>query len=94
MVDFEVWLKTVRSCISTKSSLCETLNQIAKYMEGLKLFLDDGTVAMDSNFVEWAIRPIALNRKNALIAGQDEGGRTWAASRLSSRPTSSMDPSP
>jgi hypothetical protein len=33
---------------------------------------------MDSNIVERAIRPIALNRKNALFAGHDEGGRTWA----------------
>ena len=94
MADFEIWLKTVRSRISAKSCFGQKLGYIAKYMEVLKLFLDDGTVAMDSNFVEWAIRPIALNRKNALIAGQDEGGRTWAASRLSPRSTSSMDPSP
>ena len=47
-------------------------------MDGLKLFLDDGIVEMDSNIVERAIRPIALNRKNALFAGHDEGGRTWA----------------
>jgi transposase len=47
-------------------------------MDGLKLFLDDGSVEMDSNVVERAIRPIALNRKNALFAGHDEGGRTWA----------------
>ena len=45
-------------------------------MGGLKLFLDDGSVEMDSNIVERAIRPIALNRKNALFAGHDEGGRT------------------
>ena len=75
MVDFEVWLKTVRSCNSTKSRLCETLNQIAKYMEGLKLTFDDGTVDMDSNIVERAC-PIALNRKDALFAGHDEGCRT------------------
>ena len=47
-------------------------------MDGLKLFLDDGIVEMDSNIVERAIRPIALNRKNTLFAGHDEGGRTWA----------------
>ena len=78
MADFEVWLKTARSLISAKSRLGEKLSYIAKYMDGLKLFLDDGTVEMDSNIVERAIRPIALNRKNALFAGHDEGGRTWA----------------
>jgi transposase len=76
--DFEVWLKTQRSRISTKSRLGEKLSYIAKYMDGLKLFLEDGTVEMDSNVVERAIRPIALNRKNALFAGHDEGGRAWA----------------
>ena len=75
--DFEIWLKTARSRISAKSRLGEKLGYIAKYMEVLKLFLDDGTVEMDSNVVERAIRPIALNRKNALFAGHDEGGRTW-----------------
>ena len=33
---------------------------------------------MDTNPVENTIRPITLNRKNALFAGHDEGGRTWA----------------
>ena len=41
------------------------------------VFLTDGTVEMDSNIVERSIRPIALNRKNALFAGHDEGGRNW-----------------
>lgn len=78
MTDFEIWLKTARSRISAKSRLGEKLSYIAKHMNGLKLFLEDGTVEMDSNVVERAIRPIALNRKNALFAGHDEGGRTWA----------------
>ena len=56
----------------------DQVGPIAKYMDGLKLFLDDGTVEMDSNNVERAIHPIALNRKNALFAGYHEGGRTWA----------------
>lgn len=31
----------------------------------------------DSNSVENLVRPIALNRKNALFAGHDDGGRAW-----------------
>ena len=58
MADFEIWLKTVRSRISAKSCFGQKLGYIAKYVEGLKLFLDDGTVAMDSNIVERAIRPL------------------------------------
>ena len=51
MADFEIWLKTVCSHISAKSRLGQKLGYIAKYMEGLKLFLDDGTVSMDRNIV-------------------------------------------
>jgi hypothetical protein len=31
-------------------------------------------VELDSNTVERSMRPLALNRKNALFAGSDEGG--------------------
>jgi hypothetical protein len=44
----------------------------------LSLFLDDGRIEIDSNTVERAIRPIALNRKNALFAGSDGGAEHWA----------------
>ena len=40
-------------------------------------FLQDGRVEIDSNRVENLIRPIALNRKNALFAGHDKGGIAW-----------------
>jgi hypothetical protein len=46
--------------------------------QGLNHFLDDGRVEIDTNTVERSIRPIALNRKNALFAGSDEGGANWA----------------
>ena len=40
--------------------------------------LGDGRVDIDSNLVENAIRSPAMNRRNALFAGHDEGGRNWA----------------
>ena len=46
--------------------------------EGLIRFLDDGRIEIGSNVVERSIRPIALNRKNALFAGSDGGGEHWA----------------
>ena len=45
---------------------------------GITRFLDDGRIEIDSNVVERSIRPIALNRKNALFAGSDGGGEHWA----------------
>lgn len=46
--------------------------------DGLVRFLDDGFIELDSNTVERSIRPLALNRKNALFAGSDDGGDNWA----------------
>ena len=45
---------------------------------GLTRFLDDGRIEIDNNVVERSIRPIALNRKNALFAGSDGGAEHWA----------------
>jgi transposase len=44
-----------------------------KRQDGFRLFLDDGRVDIDSNLVENAIRSPAMNRRNALFAGHDEG---------------------
>ena len=41
------------------------------------VFLYDGRVEMDSNFVENRIRPLKLTAKNGLFAGHDEGARSW-----------------
>lgn len=35
-------------------------------------------IERDNNTVERTIRPIALNRKNALFAGHDTGAQNWA----------------
>lgn len=51
---------------------------LAHRWDGLSRFLDDGRLEIDTNVVERSIRPIALNRKNALFAGSDEGGANWA----------------
>jgi IS66 C-terminal element/Transposase IS66 family len=41
-------------------------------------FIDDGRIELDTNIVERGMRPIALNRKNALFAGHDGGAENWA----------------
>ena len=74
---FGDWLQAQRLRISAKSRLGEKLAYIHRHWEGLQTFLTDGRVEIDSNNVENLVRPIALNRKNALFAGHDEGGRTW-----------------
>ena len=73
-----IWFVHHRARVATKSPLGEASAYIAKYWDGLKLFLTDGQIEIDSNSVERTIRPIALNRKNALFAGHDAGAENWA----------------
>jgi len=51
-------------------------------------------IEIDSNVVERAIRPIVLNRKNALFAGSDGGGEHWAilASLIETCKLNGIDP--
>ena len=78
IADMQTWLVHHRAGVTTKSPLGEALAYIAKYWDGLKLFLTDGRIEIDNNSVERTIRPIALNRKNSLFAGHDAGAENWA----------------
>lgn len=60
------------------SFIGEAIRYALTRWDGLSRFLDAGRVDLDSNTVERSIRPLALNRKNALFAGSDEGGDNWA----------------
>jgi len=77
LADFEKWLTHSRAKVSAKSPTGEALKYIAKYWIGLNLFLTDGRIEIDNNPVERTIRPIALNRKNALFAGHEAGAQNW-----------------
>jgi len=72
------WLREKLSLISQKTKLAGAIRYALSRWVGLCLFLDDGRVEIDNNAVERAIRPLALNRKNALFAGSDGGAEHWA----------------
>ena len=64
------------------------------HWDGLARFLDDGRIELDSNIVERSMRPIVLNRKNALFAGHDQGAENWAcvASLIETCKLNGVDP--
>jgi hypothetical protein len=64
--------------ISKKDKLAEAIRYALARWEGLCRFLDDGRIEIDSNTVERSIRPLALNRRNALFAGSGGGPDNWA----------------
>lgn len=76
--EFFTWLTAQAARVSRKSDLGEAMAYMLRRQDGFRLFLDDGRVDIDSNLVENAIRSPAMNRRNALFAGHDEGGRNWA----------------
>jgi hypothetical protein len=64
--DLEPWLRAKLALISQKTKLAEAIRYALSRWAGLSRFVDDGRIEIDSNVVERAIRPIALNRKNGL----------------------------
>ena len=76
--DLEPWLRAKLALISQKTKLAKAIRYALSRWSGLTRFLHDGRIEIDSNIVERSIRPIALNRKNALFAGSDGGGEHWA----------------
>lgn len=80
--------------VSRKSRLAEAIRYALTRWDGLTRFLGDGRIELDSNAVERLIRPLALNRKNALFAGSDDGGDHWAviASMIETAKLNRVDP--
>ena len=74
----DLFLRDKLSLLSQKSTLAVAIRYATSRWAGLTLYADDGRVEMDSNTVERSIRPLSLTRKNALFAGSDRGGQTWA----------------
>jgi len=68
------WMGTIDD-----DTFCErALAYIAQHWRGLTVFAENGQVDIDNNPIENRIRPQALTRKNALFAGHDEDGQSWA----------------
>ncbi len=92
--DLETWLRGKLELISQKTKLAEAIRYALSRWAGLIRFIDDGRIEIDNNVVERSIRPIALNRKNALFAGSDGGGEHWAiiASLIETCKLNAIDP--
>ena len=94
VAELEAFVRAQRERVSRKSNMGEALGYLMNHWEGLCVYLDDGRVEMDNNPVENLIRPLTLNRKNALFAGHDEGAQNWArlASLIGTCKLNSVEP--
>ena len=94
VVALKAWLEHQLTCVSAKATIADEIRYGLNHWGGLTRFLDDGRIELDTNIVERGIRPIVLNRKNALFAGHDEGAENWAciASLIETCKLNGVDP--
>lgn len=77
--DLRAWLEEKRRRMFSGSPTLDPINYVFNQWSGLVAFLSDGRIDIDNNAVERSMRPIALQRKNALFAGHELGAENWAA---------------
>ena len=78
IAELQPWLKEMLPKLPRGSKTAEAIAYTLNHWHGLVRFLDDGRIELDNNTVERAIRPLTLQRKNALFAGHDLGAENWA----------------
>jgi transposase len=90
----KTWFEQQLGRVSAKATIAEHIRYALNHWDGLTRFLDDGRIELDTNIVERSIRPLVLNRKNALFAGHDHGAENWAciASLVESCKLNGVDP--
>ena len=71
-----LWQKNRR--ILPQNSLGKAISYALGQWESLAIYLQDGTIEIDNNLVENAIRPTALGKKNWLFFGDAQAGHRSA----------------
>ena len=76
--NLETWLLEQRSKLPRKSDLAGAIRYMQGQWAALCLYVTDGTVEIDNNAAERAVKPVAIGRKNYLFVGSDAGGEEAA----------------
>jgi hypothetical protein len=71
---FKIWLEQQLARIPKGGVLAVAIRYALTRFTALSRYLDDGTLEIDNNIAERAIRGLAVGRKNWLFAGSDTGG--------------------
>jgi transposase len=92
--DLYEWLRATVRKVSKKSELAGAIAYSLSRWTALTRYRDDGTIEIDNNSAERALRAVALGRKNYLFAGSDAGGERAAAfySLIGSAKLNGLDP--
>jgi hypothetical protein len=72
------WLHATLASVSAKSELAAAIHYSLKRWQALTRYRDNGSIEIDNNAAERALRGPVLSRKNFLFAGADSGGERAA----------------
>ena len=88
------WLESCLTKLSKKSDTTVAVKYALGRWEALTRYVEDGSLEIDNNAAERALRAVALGRKNYLFAGSDAGGERAAAlySLIGTAKLNSRDP--
>jgi len=74
----KIWFEAQLALLPHNHDLAKAFRYGLKRWPSFTLFLENGTVAIDNNAAERAIRPVTIGRRNWLFAGSDGGGENAA----------------
>jgi transposase len=85
LAEMKAWLSATRMTTANGSALAKAMDYSLRRWEALSRYAQcnesaqTGTLPIDNNTIENAIRPIALGKKNWLFAGSERAGKRAAA---------------
>lgn len=79
LAELRAWLLATQGSVATGSGTAKAIDHALKRWTALERYAASGTLPIDNNPVENAIRPIAIGKKNWLFSGSERAGRRAAA---------------
>jgi transposase len=79
MEDLRRWFDRTLQNLSAKSDMAGAIRYALAHWTALRRYLEDGTIEIDNNAAERALRVVALGRKSYVFAGSNRGGERAAA---------------
>lgn len=76
--EFYKWLQEQYLKVTPRTPLYKAIVYTLNNFKEIRNYTLDGMLPIDNNFIERAIRPIAMGRKNHMFSGSHEGGKRAA----------------
>jgi len=79
LAELNAWSLATLRAVAAGSGTAKAVDHAFKRWSALERYVNSGTLPIDNNPVENAIRPIAIGKKNWLLTGSERAGRRAAA---------------